>query len=453
MRKEYCGIYGVWNSSAAAELTYLGLYALQHRGQESAGIVSCRKKNFCVRRGMGLVSDVFPEESLRALKGDSAIGHVRYSTTGSSSCDNIQPLVVDYQGKSIAVAHNGNIPSASRWRKKLESEGVIFATETDSELILKMIVKEKGSWEDRLKIVLDRLEGAFSLLVLFPGKLIAVRDSYGYRPLSMGVRGDSVFFSSESCAFDIIDAEYKRDLAPGEMVVLDASGEKILRLKEQPHQHCIFELIYFARPDSMVFNQSVYSARLSMGRQLAREKKIEADLVMPVPDSANMQALGYSQESGIPLEFGFMRNHYIGRTFIEPHQRIRDFRVKIKLTPIKEVLKDKRVIIIDDSIVRGTTSRKLVKSIRKAGAREVHLLISSPPIKNSCYYGIDTPTSEELIANRHSVDEIKEFLGVDSLYYLSIEGLLQACREADYCLACFNGDYRLKTCRKRKQPQ
>ncbi|MFH1416190.1 MAG: amidophosphoribosyltransferase [Elusimicrobiota bacterium] len=450
MRKEFCGIYGVWNNENAAELTYLGLYALQHRGQESAGIVTARKKGFLVQKGMGLVSEVFPQESLNRLKGDAAIGHVRYSTTGSSSHGNIQPLVIEYQNKSIAIAHNGNIPSAGKWKTKLESEGVIFSTETDSELILKMIVKETGDWEERLKKTLDKLEGSFSLVVLFPDKLIAVRDAYGYRPLSIGTKGESILFSSESCAFDIVDAEYQRDLQPGEMVVIDSSGMKSLFLENREHQRCIFELIYFARPDSYVFSQSVYDARLNMGKELAREKKIDADLVMPVPDSANMQALGYSQKSGIPLEFGFIRNHYIGRTFIEPHQKIRDLRVKIKLSPIKNVLKGKKVIVIDDSIVRGTTSKKLVKSIRKAGAEEVHLLISSPPIKYSCYYGIDTPTSQELIANNHSVKEIKEFLGVDSLYYLSLDGLLRACRKTEYCLSCFNGEYILKNGKRKK---
>ncbi len=448
MRKEFCGIYGVWNYQNAAELAYLGLYALQHRGQESAGIVSSRKKNFSVQKGMGLVSEVFSQESLNKLKGDVAIGHVRYSTTGSSSYDNIQPLVVEYRNQPIAIAHNGNIPEASKWRRKLEEEGVIFSTETDSELILKMIVRETGSWEERLKKVLDRLKGSFSLLVLFPGKLIAVRDGFGYRPLSIGVKGKTTFFSSESCAFDIVEAEYKRDLKPGEMVVMDSSGMRSMNLKEQPHQRCIFELVYFARPDSCIFSQSVYEARLNMGRELAREKKIDADLVMAVPDSANIQALGYSQESGIPLEFGFIRNHYIGRTFIEPHQKIRDFGVKVKLTPIKEVLRGKKVIVIDDSIVRGTTSKKLVKSIRKAGAKEVCFLVSSPPIKHSCYYGIDTPTSKELIANKKDIKEIGEFLEVDSLYYLSQDGLLKACKKMGYCLACFCGKYKLKNGKK-----
>ena len=442
MRKEYCGIFGVWKNPNAASLTYLGLYALQHRGQESAGIVSSENGGFHVEKGMGLVNDIFSESSLDRLKGDASIGHVRYSTTGSSSSSNIQPLVVEYQGIPMAIAHNGNIPAAHKWRQKLENEGIIFSTETDSELILKMIVREKGAWEDRLAAVLARLKGSFSVVFLMPGKLLAARDAFGYRPLCLGRKDDSIFVSSESCALDIIDAEYERDVKPGEIIILDEEGLRSKQLPEQDHQRCIFELIYFSRPDSTVFSQSVYEARLKMGKELARESMVEGDLVMPVPDSANVQALGYSQESGIPLEFGFIRNHYIGRTFIEPHQTIRDLRVKIKLTPIRNVLHGKKVIVVDDSIVRGTTSKKLVQSIRKAGAAEVHLMIASPPIKYSCYYGIDTPTSGELIANKKDVDEIRTFLGVDSLHYLSMEGLLNACKSMGYCLACFNGDYR-----------
>jgi amidophosphoribosyltransferase len=451
MRKEFCGIFGVWKNENAAELTYLGLYALQHRGQESAGIVANRKNGISVHRGMGLVSEVFNQDNLNKLKGDVAIGHVRYSTTGSSSLNNIQPLVIQYGGKPIAIAHNGNIPTAARWKKKLEKEGIIFSTETDSELILKMLVREKGSWEEKLKKVLDKLEGSFSLLLQFHDRVIAVRDSFGYRPLAMGTKGNTIFFSSESCAFDIVDADYKRELNPGEMLILDKTGMRSMQLEKQPQQQCIFELIYFSRPDSQVFSQSVYEARLNMGKELAKANKIDGDLVMSVPDSANVQALGYSQESGIPLEFGFIRNHYIGRTFIEPHQKIRDFGVKIKHTPVKQVLEGRKVIVIDDSIVRGTTSRKLVKSIRKAGAKEVHLVISSPPIKNSCYYGIDTPTSKELIANQRKVKEIEKYLGVDSLYYLSIEGLLKACKKMDYCLSCFNGEYTLKNGKRNKK--
>lgn len=450
MRKEYCGIFGVWRHSKAAELTYLGLYALQHRGQEGAGIVTCRRKKFSIIKGTGLVSEVIAEKDLQKLKGDIAIGHVRYSTSGSASLENTQPLVVRYRNTPIAIAHNGNIQAAAKWRKILEEEGVIFSTGMDSELILKMLTRAKGDWEERLKTVLDELKGSFSLLVMLPEKIIAVRDSYGFRPLSIGVKEGATFFSSESCGLDIVDADYKRDVKPGEMVVIDRTGMRSLSLKPLSKHACIFELIYFSRPDSTVFSQSVYQVRLNMGRELAMEKKINADLVMPVPDSANMQALGYSKESKIPLEFGFIRNHYIGRTFIDPRQSIRDFRVKIKLTPIKGVLKGKEVIVVDDSIVRGTTSRKLVKSIKMAGARKVHLLICSPPIKYPCYYGIDTPTGKELIANKMNVSEIKKYLEVDSLYYISLGGLRRACADMGYCQACFTGEYPLKnTCRVR----
>ncbi len=428
----------------AAEKVFLGLYSLQHRGQESAGIVSCLKHEFFSKKGMGLVNEVFDAEDMRRLRGSSAIGHVRYSTSGSSSFGNIQPIIVHYQNSPIAIAHNGNIPSAVKWREKLEKEGIIFSTETDSELILKMLVREEGTWEERLKKVLDRLKGAFSLILFFPEKIIAVRDSYGFRPLSLGRKEDSAVISSETCAFDIIDAEHERDIEPGEILVIDENGERSLSLEPRPHRPCIFELIYFSRPDSQVFSQSVYQTRLNMGWELAREKKIKADLVMSVPDSANMQAMGYSKKSGIPLETGLMRSHYIGRTFIEPHQDIRDFRVKIKFSPVGQLLKGKRVIVIDDSIVRGTTSKKLVNMIRKAGAREIHFLVASPPIKHSCYYGIDTPTDSELIANHLSVDEIAEYLGVDTLQYLSMDGLLRACKKTDYCLSCFNNDYPLR---------
>jgi amidophosphoribosyltransferase len=444
MRKEFCGIFGVYNGGSASELTYLGLYGLQHRGQESAGIVSAKGGKFYAQKGMGLVSEVFSQQSIRKLKGDIAIGHVRYSSTGGSTFDNIQPLIAEYQNTPIAIAHNGNIPNAAQWKKKLEQEGIIFSTRTDSELILKLLVREKEKWEERLKKALDKLQGAFSVIVLVPGKLIGARDGYGFRPLSIGKREEEIFFSSESCAFDIVEAEFLRDIEPGEIVAVDSSGMKSLKLKPKPARQCVFELIYFSRPDSRVFSRSVYNARLNMGKELAKEKPIDADLVMPVPDSANVQALGYSRQSGIPMDLGFIRNHYIGRTFIEPHQKIRDLRVKIKHTAIKEVLEGKRVILIDDSIVRGTTSRKLINLIRNCGAKEVHLLISSPPIRHSCFYGIDTPTKKELIANRMNVSEIKKYLGVDTLHYLSMEGLLRACGRKGYCLACFTGKYPMK---------
>lgn len=441
--KEFCGVFGVYNSRDAADMTYLGLYALQHRGQESAGIVSNKGMRLYSEKSMGLVNEVFTESELSKLKGDTAIGHVRYSTTGSSSTSNIQPLVVEHRGVPMAIAHNGNIPKADEIRKDLEEQGIIFTTETDSELILKMFAREKGTRYQRLIKVLNKLKGCFSLLILFPEEIIAVRDGYGVRPLSIGKKGDTLFFSSESCAFELAGAEFVRDVQPGEVVVKNRNGIKSLKLDPQELKPCIFELVYFSRPDSDVFSKSVYKSRINMGRELAKENKIDADMVMPVPDSANIQALGYSRESGIPLEFGLIRNHYIGRTFIEPHQEIRDLRAKIKHSPISDALKDKKVIIIDDSIVRGTTSKKLVSMIRKAGAEQVHLLISSPPIRFPCFYGIDTPTKKELIASDKKTKQIEKFLDVDSLSYLSLEGLLKACQSKDYCVACFTGGYPL----------
>ncbi|MCD6413681.1 MAG: amidophosphoribosyltransferase [Elusimicrobia bacterium] len=441
MLKEECGIFGVWGCEKAAEMVFLGLFALQHRGQESAGIISARGRKFFSVKGAGLASEVFTSSNLKSLKGDMAIGHVRYSTSARTSRENIQPLSADFQNISIAVAHNGNIPRAKKRKEKLEKEGTVFSTGSDTEIIIKMLAREKGEWIHRLKRVGDELKGAFSLVMMLPGKLIAARDPFGFRPLCLGRKGDAFFVSSESCAFNLIGAEYIRDIKPGEILTIDRTGIKSLYMEKQVERQCIFELIYFSRPDSIVFSQSVYSARLEMGRELAREKKAEADLVMPVPDSANIQALGYSKESGVPLEFGFIRSHYVGRTFIEPQQRIRDFRTRIKHSPIKDVLKGKRVILIDDSIVRGTTSRKLVKLIREVGAKEISLFIASPPIKFPCFYGIDTPVRKHLLANRMNTDEIRKFLGVDDLYYLSLEGLLNSCRKTGYCLACFTGDY------------
>ncbi len=445
MRREYCGIFGAWNLENAAEAVYLGLFSLQHRGQESAGIVSGSGSGdeFQVRKGPGLVNDVFSADSLAELKGNSAIGHVRYSTGGGCAPEDAQPLVMRYRNSPIAAAHNGSIPSAENWRKKLEDEGMIFSTSTDIELIVKMMARRKGSWEERLRGVLNTLRGAFSVLLFFPDRIIAVRDGYGFRPLSMGEKDGALFFSSESCAFDITGARFVRDIEPGEMVSVSAEGIKSIPLEKHTPSPCIFELIYFSRPDSDVFSKSVYETRLNMGRQLASERPVEADMVMPVPDSANIQALGYARESGLPLEFGFMRNHYIGRTFIEPHQHIRDLRVMIKHTPIRGAVKGRRVAVVDDSIVRGTTSRKLVKLIRDAGASQVHLLITSPPIIHSCRYGIDTPDSSRLLANRMSAGKMRGYLGVDSLSFLSMEGLLRACGGKDYCLSCFNNKYPL----------
>ncbi len=446
MRKEYCGIFGVYGHKLAGRLTHLGLFSLQHRGQESAGIVVDNSGEFHSRRGMGLVSEVFTGKDIEAIVGSNAIGHVRYSTTGHSSTENIQPILVRHKDIPIAMAHNGTISRSKQIRRELEDDGVIFTTGTDSELILKMYAREKGSRKKRLTSVLNRLKGAFSLLILFPGELYAARDSMGFRPLAMGRKNGAVLFSSESCAFDIEAADYERELEPGEIVKVSKNGIESFFLEKADPCQCIFELIYFARPDSYVFGQSVYEARLNMGRQLAIESPVDADIVMPIPDSANVQALGYARQSGIPLEFGLLRNHYIGRTFIAPHQEIRDLAVRIKHTPIRKAVKDKRVIMVDDSIVRGTTSRKLVSMIKKAGAREVHMRISSPPITSSCFYGIDTPTRKELIAGRKNVESIRKFLAVKTLHYLSMEGLKKSCRKEKgegYCLSCFNGKYPL----------
>ncbi len=443
MLKEECGIFGAWGCDKAAEMVYLGLFSLQHRGQESAGIVSNKGKKFFSVKGAGLVSEVFSPSNLRTLKGNSAIGHVRYSTTGRTKPENIQPFSANFQNVSIALAHNGNIPRAEKWRRKLENEGSVFSTGSDTEIIFKMIAREKGDWIKRIANTARTLKGAFSIVVLLPGKLIAIRDAFGFRPLCLGKKDEAYFISSESAAFNLIGAQYIRDIKPGEILTIDENGENSIFVEKEKGSRCIFELIYFSRPDSIVFSQSVYSARLKMGRELAREKKIKADLVMPVPDSANIQALGYSKESGVPLEFGFIRSHYIGRTFIEPQQKIRDFSVKVNPSPIKEVVKGKEVILIDDSIVRGTTSKKLVKLIKEAGAKKIYLLIASPPIRFPCFYGIDTPKGKYLLANRMNTGEIAKFLGVDDLYYLSLNGLLNSCRKTEYCLACFTGKYPL----------
>ncbi len=443
MPKEYCGIFGVFGHKSAGRLSRLGLFSLQHRGQESAGLVVDDRGEFHSRKGMGLVSEVFSAKDIEGIKGTSAIGHVRYSTSGESTPENIQPILVRHRDIPIAIAHNGTIHRSRELRKKFEDDGVIFTTETDSELILKMYTRQKGSRPERLRKVLNRIKGAFSLLVLFPGELYAVRDAMGFRPLVMGRKSRAVIFASESCAFDIEDALFERELKPGEIVKVSRKGVESFFLEKAEKCRCIFELIYFSRPDSFVFGQSVYESRLNMGRNLAMEAPVEADIVMPIPDSANIQALGYARQSGIPLEFGLLRNHYIGRTFIAPHQEIRDLGVRIKHTPIRTAVRGKRVVMVDDSIVRGTTSKKLVDMIKKAGAKEIHMRISSPPIKFSCYYGIDTPDKKKLIASKKSAEDIRKFLKVKSLYYLSRQGLEKACRGDGYCFSCFSGKYPL----------
>lgn len=444
--EEECGVFGVFNHPEASNLTYLGLYALQHRGQESCGIVSSDGTALHSHKSMGLVADVFGnQEIFKSLPGKAAIGHVRYSTTGSSVIKNVQPIMVDYSRGSIAVAHNGNIVNAQIIKDELEAYGSIFQTTMDTEIIVHLLATSKAnSLLDRLTDALNRIMGAYCLLFLTETRMVAVRDPNGFRPLCLGRLGSSYVVASESCALDLIDAEFIREIEPGEVIVIDKNGmTSYFPLKKAPATPCIFEFVYFARPDSYIFGKNVYMVRKEQGRQLAREHKVEADLVIPIPDSGVPAALGYAEESGIPFELGLIRNHYVGRTFIEPQQAIRHFGVKIKLNPVRELLKGKRVVVVDDSIVRGTTSRKIVKMVRNAGASEVHVRISSPPTSYPCYYGIDTPNRKELISSSHSVDEIRRYITADSLGYLSEEGLMKSvgAENSGFCNACFTGGY------------
>ena len=445
--QENCGIFAIYGAKKAAELTYLGLYALQHRGQEASGIVSSDGNRFSQLKGMGQVNDVFAsKEVLADLKGQMAIGHNRYSTTGSSSITNIQPIQISYRGnRLLAVGHNGNLTNSASLRKKLEKEGSIFQTTTDSEIILHLIARsKKEKIEESLADALSRVTGAYSLVFITPDSILAARDPYGWRPLALGKLKDAWVVASETCAFDIIGARYQRDVQPGEILLINKNGLKSFYTSSKvKHAFCIFEFIYFARPDSMIFGENVDKVRRRLGHQLAKEKPADADIVIAVPDSSNTHTLGYSEQSGIKFEVGLIRNHYIGRTFIHPEQKIRDLDARIKYNPVKGVLKGKKIVIVDDSIVRGTTSRKLVSMLRNAGAREVHFRVSSPPITSPCFYGIDMPTREELIASSKSVEGIRKYLGVDSLGYLSIEGMLSmpSLPREDFCVACFSGKY------------
>ncbi|MFH0778694.1 MAG: amidophosphoribosyltransferase [Candidatus Eisenbacteria bacterium] len=442
--REECGLFGVHGAERAAELIFLGLYALQHRGQESAGIVSSDGKSVCGYKGLGLVSDVLTAETLRSLPGHIAIGHNRYSTTGSTTLENAQPLLATYRGGKLAVAHNGNLVNACELRAGMEAAGSIFQTTMDSEIMVHLIARSKAvTLEDRITEALSEVMGAYALILMDETRLIGMCDPAGIRPLCIGKLASGYCLASETCAFDIIGARYVRPVEPGEMVIIKEGEIRGVRAFEGKRQaHCIFELIYFSRPDSIVFGESVDRVRRSLGRRLAGEAPAEADIVISVPDSSNSAALGYAEASGLPYELGLIRNHYVGRTFIDPVQRVRDQAVKVKFNPVMGILKGKRVVVVDDSIVRGTTSRKLVRLIRKAGANEVHFRVGSPPIKYSCFYGIDTPSREELIASTHPVEAIAEFLGVDTLSYLSIDGL-RSCvgRPDDYCYACFDGSY------------
>jgi amidophosphoribosyltransferase len=440
-----CGIFGIYDHLEASNHAYLGLYALQHRGQESAGIVSSDGRHLHHYRQMGLVSEVFSHDILKKLSGKSAIGHVRYSTAGSSELKNAQPFVVDYYKGSLAIAHNGNLSNAFLIKSELESKGSIFQSNMDTEVIVHLIArsKEKTSVE-RTVHALKQVEGAYSLLILTEKEMIAVRDPFGFRPLVLGQLKGAPVVASETCAFDLIGAKFVREIEPGELLLINEEGIKSFKpFPPKQHHQCIFEFIYFARPDSFIFNRNVYGVRKSFGAQLAREAPVEVDMVVPIPDSGFPATLGYSAESKIPVELGMIRNHYVGRTFIEPEQRIRHFGVKIKLNPVRELLKGKKIVTVDDSIVRATTSRKINKMFRNAGAKEIHVRISSPPITHPCFFGIDTPRRSELIASSHEVKEIQKFINASSLHYLTLDGLKKCVREdaEQFCYACFTGDY------------
>ena len=442
---EECAVVGVSGHREAANLTYLGLYALQHRGQESSGIVSNDGEQFHQEKAMGLVADIFTKERLRRLSGRSAIGHNRYSTSGSSDLKNAQPLVVNFAFGNLALAHNGNLINAQMLRNELEAYGAIFQSTTDSEVVIHLIAQSKQSLLlDRVIDALNQVRGAYSITLLTDHGLIAARDPYGFRPLSLGKIKEGWVVASETCAFDLIGADTIRDIEPGELIWIDEKGlQSFYPFPKVKPAMCIFEHIYFARPDSKIYGHTVYATRKALGRQLAKEAYVPADIVIPVPDSGVPAALGYAEGASIPFENGLIRNHYVGRTFIEPEQRIRHFGVKVKLNAIRDVLEGKRVVVVDDSIVRGTTSRKIVKMIRHAGAREVHMRISSPPVISPCFYGIDTPSKMELIGASHRIDEIRKYITADSLAYLSWEGMLAAAPgTADrYCDACFTENY------------
>lgn len=452
MKKEYCGLFAIHDHPEAARMAYFGLYAQQHRGQESAGIVTWDGGTIREQKGMGLVPEVFNERHLgKELKGRIAVGHIRYSTTGASLIRNAQPFLVRFGDMQLAVAHNGNLTNTVELRKKMEADGSIFQTTIDSELFTHLIAKNyaKMSIEEAVSAACAEVKGAYSLLLLANNKLIAVKDPHGFRPLALGRVGDSYVIASETCAFDLLEAEFMRAIEPGEMLVIEDKCVKSYQLAElAPRKQCIFELVYFARPDSIVFQETVYDCRKKMGKALAREAPVEADYVMPFPDSGMYAAVGYSQESGQPYETAMIRNHYVGRTFIQPSQDMRDFSVRVKINPVKSLIKGKKILIVDDSIVRGTTIRTRVKKLRELGAAEIHMRVSCPPIRFPCFYGIDFSSKGELIAAYNDIDEIARFIGLDSLHYLSIEGLLgSVSKPDDYCLACFTGDYPVPPCR------
>src|SRR6266702_2857745 len=454
--RDECGVVAIYSHPEAETLAYLGLHALQHRGQESAGIVTSDGLSLHIHKSMGLVADIFTEKKLSRLRGTLAIGHTRYSTTGDSALLNAQPIMVQSNKGMMALAHNGNLVNAQEIRGRMEAQGSIFQTSSDTEVIVHLIAQSREhTLPEAIADALRCVEGAFSLVMISPDRIFAARDPRGFRPLAMGrisqqegQKQDTIVFASETCAFDLIGATYEREVKPGELVVVGPEGiTSRFYTSAAPQSSCIFEHVYFSRPDSIVFGRAVRESREELGRQLAREAPAEADIVVPVPDSGVTAAMGYASESGIPFRFGLIRNHYIGRTFIEPRQTVRDFGVKLKLNPVRSLLEGKRVVLIDDSIVRGTTSRKIVRMIRNAGAKEVHMRVSCPPTVSPCFYGVDTPSKKELIAANKSVDEIRELIVADSLAYLSLDGMKKACADGDkttYCTACYTGSYPTK---------
>jgi amidophosphoribosyltransferase len=442
---DHCGVFGIFGHPEAAKMAYLGLYALQHRGQESAGIASTDGTEVYVHKSLGHVQDIFTPSVIAKLPGDAAIGHTRYSTAGDTSLMNAQPVVIDCNKGKLALGHNGNLTNALEVRRKLEHRGSIFQSTSDTEVIVHLIARSSArNLSGAIADALNQVEGAYSLLLLTRDEIYAIRDPRGFRPLCLGRLNGAWVAASETCAFDLIDTEYVREVEPGEMVRISRSGLESIRFApEKPHQYCIFEHVYFSRPDSVVFGRPVNESREQLGRLLAQEHPVQADIVTPVPDSGVPAAIGFAAESGIPFRMGLIRNHYVGRTFIEPQQAIRDFGVKLKLNPIRRMLEGKRVVLVDDSIVRGTTSRKIVRLVREAGATEVHVRISCPPTISPCYYGVDTPRREELIGANNSVEEIRQFLGADSLGYLSLKSLRAALGDTagKFCTSCYTGSY------------
>lgn len=440
-----CGVFGIYGHSEAPALTRLGLYALQHRGQESAGIATADGERLRLTRAMGQVSEAFDERFLNSMTGDVAVGHVRYSTAGDSRIVNAQPILIDCVHGEIALCHNGNLVNAAELRSYLVGQGHIFQTNSDTEVVLHLYARSQAPTpQDAIVESVAQVRGAFSLLLLTKDHLIAVRDPHGFRPLALGTLGDATVICSETCALDLIGAKYQRDVEPGEVLVIGRDGQRSYRpFQSAQLSHCVFEHVYFARPDSLVFGRSVNEIRTNLGRLLAKEAPADADVVVPIPDSGMCAAVGFAEESGLPIRMGLIRNHYVGRTFIAPQQEIRGFRVRVKLNPVRSILENKKVILVDDSLVRGTTSRKIVGMVRAAGAREIHMRISCPPTVSPCYYGIDTPSRSELLGASHSIDEIRDFVKSDTLSYLSLDGLRQAVgrRSGDYCTSCYTGEY------------